>query len=140
MEPIFLKGHSYFDERGIVNFNNKVDLSSFKRFYTIQNSQYQEFRGWHGHEFESKLFVAVRGRIIIGAVRVEDWTDPPRTKTPLRFELEADNLDAVFVPGGYANGILSKEQGSIVLVFSSSTLEESKKDDFRIPKETWSIS
>jgi dTDP-4-dehydrorhamnose 3,5-epimerase-like enzyme len=140
MEPIFLKGQSYFDERGIVNFNNNVDLSSFKRFYTIQNSQHQEFRGWHGHEFESKLFVAVRGRIVIGAVRVEDWNHPQRTKTPLRFELEADSLDAVFVPGGYANGILSKEPGSAVLVLSSSTLEESKKDDFRIPMDTWSLT
>jgi hypothetical protein len=54
-------------------------------------------------------------------------------------ELRADSLDAFFVPGGYANGILSLEPGSQALVISSSTLSDSLVDDYRIDSTFWEI-
>jgi dTDP-4-dehydrorhamnose 3,5-epimerase-like enzyme len=107
--------------------------------YIISNSDSQPFRGWHGHEFESKIFITLSGRIRFGAVRVKDWSKPDESEVPQVAELKADSLDAFFVPGGYANGILSLEPGSQALVISSSTLNESLVDDYRIESTFWQI-
>jgi dTDP-4-dehydrorhamnose 3,5-epimerase-like enzyme len=107
--------------------------------YIINNSDSQPFRGWHGHEFESKIFITLSGRIRFGAVRVKDWSAPDKSEVPQVAELKADSLDAFFVPGGYANGILSLEPGSQALVISSSTLSDSLVDDYRIESTFWEI-
>jgi dTDP-4-dehydrorhamnose 3,5-epimerase-like enzyme len=107
--------------------------------YIINNSDSQPFRGWHGHEFESKIFITLSGRIRFGAVRVKDWSTPDKSEVPKLAELKADSLDAFFVPGGYANGILSLEPGSQALVISSSTLSDSLVDDYRIESTFWDI-
>jgi dTDP-4-dehydrorhamnose 3,5-epimerase-like enzyme len=107
--------------------------------YIINNSDSQPFRGWHGHELESKIFITLSGRIRFGAVRVKDWSNPDKSEVPEVAELKADSLDAFFVPGGYANGILSLEPGSQALVISSSTLSDSLVDDYRIESTFWKI-
>jgi dTDP-4-dehydrorhamnose 3,5-epimerase len=48
-------------------------------------------------------------------------------------------MDAFFVPGGFANAILSLQPKSRVLVFSSFSLEESLEDDYRFDVEFWSM-
>jgi dTDP-4-dehydrorhamnose 3,5-epimerase-like enzyme len=79
------------------------------------------------------------GRIRFGAVRVKDWSNPDKSAVPQVEDLKADSLDAFFVPGGYANGILSLEPGSQALVISSSTLSDSLVDDYRIESTFWKI-
>lgn len=137
--PRLITGARHLDARGSLLFNNDLNLSKFQRMYIINNSADQPFRGWHGHEFESKIFLALSGLIRFGAVRVKDWSNPDKSEVPQVAELRADSLDAFFVPGGYANGILSLEPGSQALVISSSTLSESLVDDYRIESTFWEI-
>ncbi len=137
--PKLIVGARHVDERGSLLFNNELNISNFRRMYIIKNSDSQPFRGWHGHEFESKIFITLSGRIRFGAVRVKDWSNPDKSEVPQVAELKADSLDAFFVPGGYANGILSLEPGSQALVISSSTLSESLVDDYRIESTFWDI-
>jgi dTDP-4-dehydrorhamnose 3,5-epimerase-like enzyme len=137
--PKLIVGARHVDERGSLLFNNYLNIIDFRRMYIISNSDSQPFRGWHGHEFESKIFITLSGRIRFGAVRVQDWSNPDKSQEPQVAELKADSLDAFFVPGGYANGILSLEPGSQALVISSSTLSDSLVDDYRIESTFWQI-
>jgi len=137
--PKLIVGARHVDDRGSLLFNNDLNISNFRRMYIINNSDSQLFRGWHGHELESKIFITLSGRIRFGAVRVKDWSNPDKSEVPQVAELKADSLDAFFVPGGYANGILSLEPGSQALVISSSTLSDSLVDDYRIESTFWQI-
>ena len=137
LKPEVFKGFKHEDARGLLSYNNNLDLSGFKRLYVVENSLEQPFRGWHGHEFESKIFITISGRIRFGAVRVRDWTSPDPQKKPVTADLDSSCADAFFVPGGYANSILSLEPGSQALVLSSSSLRESLEDDYRIAPKFW---
>ena len=139
LKPEVLKGFNYEDARGLLSYNNNLNLSGFKRLYVIENSADQPFRGWHGHEFESKIFITISGRIRFGAVRVNDWANPDPAEKPNTADLDSLSVDAFFVPGGYANAILSIESGSQALVLSSSSLKESLRDDYRIDRNFWKI-
>jgi dTDP-4-dehydrorhamnose 3,5-epimerase-like enzyme len=137
--PKLIKGATHVDHRGLLIFNNELNLSRFERAYTIQNSDDKPFRGWHGHQIESKLFLTVAGKIRFGAVRVSNWSEPDPNESVFTAEIKAPSMDAFFVPGGFANGILSLEPGSQALVFSSSSLSDSLSDDFRIDADLWRI-
>jgi dTDP-4-dehydrorhamnose 3,5-epimerase len=137
LKPEVLKGFTHRDARGTLSYNNNLDISAFKRLYVIENSLEQPFRGWHGHEFESKIFIALDGKLRFGAVRVRDWFNPDPDEKPITAELESSDLDAFFVPGGYANSISSLKLGARALVLSSSTLQASMEDDYRFPAEFW---
>jgi len=138
-KPEVLRGFRHEDARGLLIFNNNLDLSQFKRLYVIENSLEQPFRGWHGHEFESKIFVTIAGRIRFGAVRVRDWANPDPLEKPVTSELDSSAVDAFFVPGGYANAILSLDPESKALILSSSSLSESLGDDYRIQAAFWNL-
>jgi dTDP-4-dehydrorhamnose 3,5-epimerase-like enzyme len=137
VEPIKLSGTSHVDARGLLLFNNQAVLTEFKRMYSIENAPEKPFRGWHGHKFEAKGFICLEGRVRIGGVRIDDWTKPSAELNVFSEELEAGSMDFVYLPAGYANAILSLEGGSTVLVFSSSTLTESKEDDYRFDPGLW---
>lgn len=137
--PKLLRGATHVDDRGSLIFNNELILSSFERVYVIQNSDSKPFRGWHGHQIESKIFLTLAGKIRFGAVRVGNWSEPDPEEPVFTAEIKALSMDAFFVPGGYANGILSLEPGSQALVLSSSSLSESLNDDYRIDAGFWTI-
>jgi dTDP-4-dehydrorhamnose 3,5-epimerase len=137
--PKLIKGATHVDGRGLLIFNNELNLSSFERAYLIQNSDNKPFRGWHGHQIESKLFLTLAGKIRFGAVRVSNWSEPDPHEKVFTAEIKALSMDAFFVPGGFANGILSLEPGSQALVLSSSSLSDSLSDDFRIDENLWRI-
>jgi len=137
LKPEVLKGFTHRDARGTLSYNNNLDISAFKRLYVIENSLEQPFRGWHGHEFESKIFITLVGKIRFGAVRVRDWSKPDPDQKPITAELEGSDLDAFFVPGGYANSISSLDIGARALVLSSANLKNSVLDDHRITPDFW---
>ena len=43
----------------------------------------------------------------------------------------------VHIPKGFANGSMSLEENSELLIFSTSTLKESLKDDIRYDSKYW---
>ncbi len=138
-EPIKLSGKVHVDARGILRFNNQVVLTEFKRFYSIENSAENPLRGWHGHKNEAKGFICLKGKVRIGGVRIDNWEYPSPELGVFFEDLEAGTMDFVYLPAGYANAILSLEGDSTVLVFSSSTLNESKEDDYRFDARLWSL-
>ena len=139
-QPKHLRGMEHVDARGSLWFNNAASLAEFKRTYIIQNSPSRPMRGWHGHKHESKGFMCLSGSVRIGGVRILDWSNPSQSSDIFHADLDSADLDFVYLPSGFANAILSLGPNSKVLVFSSSTLEQSKEDDFRFPVDTWDLT
>ena len=127
------------DDRGQLIFANGFQLQDYKRFYFIQNHESRFVRAWHGHKYEAKAMLVVQGAAVIGAVKVDDWESPNADLQPTRVVLTAKQPTVFEIPPGYANGIMSLTEDAIVCVFSSSTIEESKTDDFRFPARLWNI-
>lgn len=138
-QPLHILGTRHDDIRGFLWFNNLASLAEFQRVYIIENSAYAPMRGWHGHKLESKGFICLLGSVRIGGVKVEDWDTPSTSAETFSADLTQDSMDFVYLPAGYANAILSLTPKSRVMVFSSSTLEESQDDDYRFPTSTWRL-
>lgn len=128
--PQLLTGQNFLDERGSVYHYGDTTLDSIKRIYFISPSPSAGFRGWHGHRFESKTFRCIRGSFQVSSVKVLDW-DSPRGGEVFKFNLSANAGELLMVPQGFANGILSLEVGSVLMVMSNKTLGESLEDDIR---------
>ncbi len=52
-----------------------------------------------------------------------------------KFELSKSENNILFVPKGYASGFINKSNNSELLVFSTSTLENSVNDDYRFEND-----
>jgi len=136
-KPRLIKGGISTDERGEVSFVNDFDFKDIKRFYIIENASLDVIRAFHGHLREEKFIFVVSGKALVAVVKIDDIEKPGRNKELRRFVLCADKPTVLHIPGGYANGLRSLEEGTKVIVFSTTTLEESKKDDYRFPYDYW---
>jgi dTDP-4-dehydrorhamnose 3,5-epimerase len=125
------------DDRGTVSFVNDFDFRSVKRFYKIENFSKDVIRAFHGHLKEAKYVYVVQGSIILAAVTMTDTVNPSKDVKISRFVLSARKPTIVFIPPGYFNGFRILEENSQILFFSTSTLDESKGDDYRIPADYW---
>jgi dTDP-4-dehydrorhamnose 3,5-epimerase len=138
-KPKLINGGIAVDDRGEVCFANEFDFKGVKRFYMIANHKSGFVRAWHAHKREAKYMIAVSGAAIIGAVKIDNWESPSKDLKPESFVLSAKKPQVLFIPAGYANGIMSLTDDAKVMVFSCSTLEESLNDDFRIDSRHWDI-
>lgn len=139
---IFKEIQRFGDDRGDftnIEFNEfKKFNCTFKRSYIIKNIQKNVVRAFHGHKNESKLFYVIKGgfKFIVMDMEKLEWKE---------YSLLESVPKLLFVPKGYYNGFVSLTDDSELIVFSSSTIEESKKDDIRLPydflgKEVWQIN
>jgi len=135
--PTLIEGKKFTDDRGNLSFANNLDLSNFKRFYLVENHSQNFIRAWHGHQKEYKVFFPVYGSILVACVKFGDPISPNLDAKIDRHVLDASSPDALIIPNGYANGFMTLSLGAKLLVFSSSTVDESKDDDFRFPFDTW---
>ena len=125
------------DDRGTVSFVNAFDFAGVKRFYKLTNFTTGVIRAFHGHLKEGKYVYVVKGAIILAAVKLDDVKNPDRNAPVQRFVLSGQKPAIVFVPPGYANGFRVLDPDTEVIFFSTSTLEESKGDDYRFPADHW---
>lgn len=132
-----IEGGLAVDDRGSVGFVNDFNFSGVRRFYKVENFSRDVIRAFHGHLREGKYVYVVSGSIILAAVPLDDLKSPSRNAQVARYVLSARKPAVVFVPPGYANGFRALEDGTQVLFFSTSTLEESKGDDYRFPADYW---
>lgn len=139
MKPEIIDGGIAVDDRGELIFANTFPLREYKRFYVIKNHAPQFVRAWHGHKREAKGIVVLEGSAIVGAVQIDDWGNPSDDLEVTRAVLTSKKPSVFRIPPGYANGIMTLTPGAIVLVFSSSPLEDSMGDDFRFPARKWDI-
>ncbi len=138
-EPKLYVGGVAVDERGILGFNNELDLSDVKRFYTISNHTDGFTRAWHGHKKEGKYFMVLSGIAIIVALPLhfgdqklgtKGWIAPYTGEKHFKQAMAPTN-NVFYIPPGYANGFKLLTSDTKIIVFSTSTLEASKKDDYR---------
>lgn len=140
---IFKDIQRFGDDRGdftnieFEEFKNLFNVN-FKRSYIIRNTQKNVVRAFHGHKNENKLFFVSKGafKIIVMHMETLEWKE---------YNLLDSVPKVLFVPKGYYNGFVSLTDNSEIIVFSSSTIKESKEDDFRIPfdylgKDVWRIN
>ncbi|WP_312286128.1 WxcM-like domain-containing protein [Chryseobacterium gleum] len=130
--PEVLIGGKYSDERGSLFFNNSFDASEIKRIYYIENTDPQFIRGWTGHKVEQRWFSALSGSFTIRLIKIDDWSMPSKGLEILEYQLDADKLDVLHVPAGYASAIQSGEKESKLLVMANYSLGEIV-DDYRFP-------
>ena len=134
-KPIIYEGGISIDDRGKLSFINQP--ISFKRLYFISNHKSHFIRSWHAHKLEEKYVTVIQGSAIISAVKIDNWDNPNKDLIPERFILSAEKPQLLWIPKGYANGFMTLSINTIILFLSTSTLEESKNDDFRYPFNYW---
>ena len=136
-QPTLIKGGKAVDDRGSLGFVNDFLLSNFTRFYTVENHEQGFIRAWHGHMKESKAVIAIKGTILVGAVPMTETKNPDKSQPVSRYVLSSDTPSVLVIPAGFANGFKTLSKDAIVLFLSSSSLEDSKGDDFRFPFDYW---
>ena len=127
-----IQGGVYADDRGFLRFVNDFDFSNVKRFYQVENHSKGFIRAWHGHKKEGKYVYVAKGTAVIGAVDLE-------TEEVSKFALSSQNPAILYIPPGYANGFKTLEEDTIIMFFSTSTLQESHGDDYRFEWDRWNI-
>jgi dTDP-4-dehydrorhamnose 3,5-epimerase-like enzyme len=127
------------DDRGRLSFVNGFDFCGVKRFYAVENHRQGFIRAWHGHKNEAKYVYAARGSAIVGAVKIDDFANPSASLVPSRYVLSADKPSILYIPAGHANGFMSLSDDLLLMFFSTSSLEESKGDDYRYDARFWDI-
>lgn len=137
-KPFLVDGGSTIDDRGIVSFMNDPQFSAIKRFYVVENFSTDTVRAFHGHLKEEKYVYVVSGSaLVVLSEIVQHGNDEPLLKDTHKFVLSAKRPQILYIPAGYANGFRCLEQDTKVMFFSTSTLEESKNDDFRFSYAFW---
>ncbi len=137
--PTLIAGGLAVDDRGTLRFVNDFDFAGVKRFYCVENHVAGLVRAWHGHRHEAKYVFVASGAALVGAVQLDDWSEPSPSLEVQRFVLAAGKPAVLYVPPGYANGFMSLTSATQVLFFSTSTLDQSRGDDIRFPARYWDI-
>jgi len=122
--PKIIKGDSFTDIRGTINFNNSFDASQIKRIYIIQNSSVNFIRGWQGHKVEQRWFSALQGSFRIKLIKIDDWNTPSKSLVYQEIKLEAKTLDILHIPQGYVTSIQSIKNNSKLLVMADYAIGE----------------
>jgi dTDP-4-dehydrorhamnose 3,5-epimerase len=112
-------------------------MVEIKRCYEISPANTSFFRGWQGHKIEKKWFYCLEGTLKIQLVKIDDFERPSPELLPITIILEAEMPEVLEVPRGYATGIRALAENSRLMVFSDSSLEASKADDYRFPSTMW---
>ena len=123
------------DDRGVFipMFQNasSLDSKSIQRVYYVYNYGKDSIRGFHYHEKEWKYFTIVSGAAKFIAI------NPKNPKEKYEFVSSSRKPTLVTIPPNYANGWISLEENTILVCASSSSLEESVKDDKRFDPYAW---
>ncbi|KIC63428.1 WxcM-like domain-containing protein [Chryseobacterium taiwanense] len=131
-----LQGGFFEDHRGIVSFNNLLDLNLVKRMYVIENIDKEICRAWQGHQIEKRWFVAVNGLFEIKVVKIDDFKTPSDKLESESFVLKGKSMDSLYIEEGHATSIQALEPNSKLVVFSDYNLGEIK-DDYKFDSQKW---
>lgn len=134
-EPILYNGGISIDDRGKLGFIN-VPLD-IKRFYFVSNHCSHFIRAWHAHKLEAKYVTVVQGTALIKIIKIDNFENPSEDLNVEKFVLSAEKPQILYIPAGYANGWMNLTKNTIIMFLSTSTVEESKNDDFRYQYNKW---
>jgi dTDP-4-dehydrorhamnose 3,5-epimerase len=136
-EPKQISGGRFVDDRGFLKALAFPEGFAPKRLYSVNNWRANIIRAWHGHMLESKLIFMSKGSGIVAAVLMNDTIAPEKNAHVHRFIIDSEAHSAIFIPAGYANGLMSLTADAEFTVISSASLDESKGDDYRFPFDYW---
>lgn len=120
-----------------MSFINEFNFKGVKRFYQINHPETSVVRAWQGHRVEAKYFYVAKGAFAIAWVKIDDWDAPAlNLQAQIQF-LRASEPCIIFIPPGFANGLKALEPGSILMVYSNLTLEESSADRWSFDSSLW---
>lgn len=125
------------DDRGMVSFINDFNFSDVKRFYQVENFSKDVIRAFHGHLKEGKYVYVARGSALVCVVAIDNTKNPSKKTKVQRFILSSKKPQVVYIPPGHANGFRPLEDNSLIIFYSTSTLKQSIKDDYRFPYDYW---
>jgi dTDP-4-dehydrorhamnose 3,5-epimerase-like enzyme len=129
-----IPGSMFVDDRGVMLFNNSLPLDGTKRSYFVYGDKGM-IRAWHGHKLETKVIQCTSGRVRVCAINMElGILDEVNS-----FYL-IPNGNAVLIPKEHYNGIQFLADNSAIIVYSNTTLEESKNDDYRLDWDKFGTS
>lgn len=137
LEPKLIQGNIFVDDRGQVGFVNEFNFAGVKRFYTVKNHRQGFIRAWHAHKNESKYVMVVKGAAIVCAVRIDNWENPSKQLPVQRFILSEQIPSVLYIPNGFGNGFMNLTNDTQLVFFSTSTVAESRGDDFRYDARYW---
>lgn len=125
------------DDRGELLYCNNLDMTKIKRFYHITNYLNPFVRAWHGHKIEEKYILVTKGSALVAAVEVDKWDTPSKDLKIQTFLLNDKNPKILYIPAGYAHGYKTLLSDTRLTIFSSLSLSESQKDDYRYDVNYW---
>lgn len=137
--PKLIQGDCVVDDRGVLIFVNDFHFNDVKRFYVVTNHRAGFIRAWHAHRHEAKYVTVFQGAAVVGLVQIDDWEKPSKEALVHRFTLSSLKPAILYIPPGFANGTITLTPDTMIVFFSTTTLEESKGDDFRYPVRYWDI-
>jgi dTDP-4-dehydrorhamnose 3,5-epimerase len=132
-----MEGSLSLDDRGEVGFVNDFTFDKVKRFYSVRNHKPYFVRAWHAHKREAKYVTVVQGAALIAAVKIDNWENPSKDSKVSRYVLSDNKPSVLYIPAGYANGFMNLTDNAKLMFFSTSSIEESKGDDFRFDARYW---
>jgi dTDP-4-dehydrorhamnose 3,5-epimerase-like enzyme len=135
--PLIIQGGIHDDYRGRLTYVNDFNFDDVKRFYTINNKSTDVLRAWQGHKTENKYFHVTSGSFVICVVKIDDWKSPSIDLPVEKFILSANKSQVLKISAGYATGIKALDENSKLMVFSSNTLEDASKDEYRFEADMW---
>ena len=91
----------------------------------------------HGHKIEDKYIFITKGSALTAAVEIDDWNKPSKSLEIKTFILNDKHPKLLFIPGGFAHGYKTLLPDTRIIVFSTATLSESIKDDYRYDAYYW---
>lgn len=133
----FIEGMLAIDDRGELLFCNKCDMKSVRRFYLVLNHEAKFIRAWHAHKKEAKFVLVVSGVALVAAVRINNWGSPDKNAAVERYILSDKKPGVLFIPKGYAHGFMTLVSDTKLMFFSTSTLRQSREDDYRYDAYYW---
>ena len=110
MVPKLISGNRIYDNRGSVRFS---------------------------HLKEEKYIGCIKGTFQISTVKIDKIKKPNKKNKIHNFFLNEKDSNFVYIPKGFANGSMSLEDNSELLIFSTSLISESLKDDIRYDSKYW---
>ena len=137
--PKIINVNTTYDDRGNIVHCNEFNLiqKKIKRFYKITNNNINFVRAWHGHKKEEKYLLVLKGVFKVCIVKIDNWKNPSNKLSVKEFIINSNSPKILNIPSGCAHGTQNLRMDSELLVFSTLSLEQSIKDDFRFKSNLW---
>ena len=86
-----------------------------------------------------KYILCIGGKAKVSAVKINNFKNPSIKIKPFYWYLDSKVPSVVYIPPGYANGSKSISKDMKLFIFSTTTLKQSLKDDYRFDEKLWKI-